>query len=393
MHKLSITSLIILFCILIPFIGFAQGQARAPWYNFDFAYTSDFVRNFNGGKATGGAFLGMGQLGLTLNTTKMGLWRNGEIFLHGLLTHGDCPSQDLIGDFQVASNIDAGYYPGLFEFWYRHQIGSKLTILAGQHDLNADFLVCETAGLFLNSAFGIHSSISLNVPVSIFPVAALGLMADYKISKNFNLKAGIYDGDPGDTESNKYNLQIGLGRNEGSFRIGEIAWNFGGKLKSEFKTGGYWHSGSFTSFSDPELVYENNYGTYLIVDQQLWQSNEESSTRSINSFLQVGWSPEDRSSNQYYLGGGITLQDLLGKNQVDIIGLSFAHASFATPFTRSLSSEINPIDAETAVELTWQLMLLPYLVIQPDLQYIFNPGLNGNDNALAGIFRTYWTFL
>jgi porin len=40
--------------------------------------------------------------------------------------------------------------------------------------------------------------------------------------------------------------------------------------------------------------------------------------------------------------------------------------------------------AETNIELTYSVQVTPWLRLQPDIQYIFNPGLDeGLDNALV----------
>jgi porin len=41
-------------------------------------------------------------------------------------------------------------------------------------------------------------------------------------------------------------------------------------------------------------------------------------------------------------------------------------------------------DAEVAIELSYRAQITPWLALQPDLQYIVNPGFDGSvDDALA----------
>ncbi len=77
-----------------------------------------------------------------------------------------------------------------------------------------------------------------------------------------------------------------------------------------------------------------------------------------------------------------------GRNN-DFTGLAVAHARNGDSFM-SYSKDSEGIDverAETAIELTYRTSLYPWLTIQPDIQYVINPGMDpGIDNALiAGI--------
>ena len=56
--------------------------------------------------------------------------------------HGANPSEDYIGDLQVADNFESEKGTKLYEFWYEHSFdlyGTDLSMLIGQHDLNSEF--------------------------------------------------------------------------------------------------------------------------------------------------------------------------------------------------------------------------------------------------------------
>ncbi|NJK94705.1 MAG: carbohydrate porin [Bacteroidales bacterium] len=144
--------------------------------------------------------------------------------MHGLNAHGKGPSEFFTGDIQVLSNIEAGDYTGLYEFYYSQSFGG-FSLLLGQHDLNSEFIGTKYGGTFINSSFGIAPSISLNVPVSIYPVAAPCILFKYESPGMMVYKLAIYDGDPGNFESNRFNLQWNVNAKEGLFNIGEIEYN------------------------------------------------------------------------------------------------------------------------------------------------------------------------
>lgn len=156
-------------------------------FGFEASYIGDVVNNFSGGIKKGGSYLGMANIKLSFETEKARWWKGGKFFIHGANTHGGEPSRDFIGDFQGVSNIEAGNLTYLHELWYKQTIG-KFIFTLGLQDLNAEFMTSEYAGHFINSSFGVHSTIADNVPTPIFPLTAFGLQFQYQISDKITAK-------------------------------------------------------------------------------------------------------------------------------------------------------------------------------------------------------------
>src|SRR5512133_2784619 len=79
-----------------------------PAFTFLAIYTGDNVINLAGGLKSGYGYLGLANFCLSFSTANAGLWEGGGFFIRAANTHGATPSVDLIGDLQVASNIEAG---------------------------------------------------------------------------------------------------------------------------------------------------------------------------------------------------------------------------------------------------------------------------------------------
>ena len=65
----------------------------------------------------------------------------------------------------------------------------------GLQDLNAEFANTDNASYYINSSFGIPSTIPENVPSPIFPITAIGLSVNWDINDNFSWKNIIYSGE------------------------------------------------------------------------------------------------------------------------------------------------------------------------------------------------------
>ena len=139
------------------------------------------------------------------DTEKAGLWKGTFVYVNAANTHGAMPSAELLGDMQVASNIEAGNHTYIQELWIK-QAFKNLELTAGLQDLNVEFAASEYGAMFLNSSFGILPIVSGNIPAPIFPLTSLGLTAKWNILKNTTLLAAVYDGSPSDFDYNPYNF-------------------------------------------------------------------------------------------------------------------------------------------------------------------------------------------
>ena len=111
------------------------------------------------------------------------------------------------------------------------------------------------------------------------------------------------------------------------------------------------------------------------------EKSRRDAPQGLGLFGQFGWAPLDRNEIAKYYGGGLVYTGLLPGRDEDVSGVGVAHAR--------LSSRMKEIDGrthETAIEWFYKVRLTKYLMVQPDLQYILNPGGDGR-NALAGGLR------
>jgi porin len=352
---------------------------KINFFKTEATYVGDIAGNLMGGKKTGALYLGMANIKIVIETKNIGLWNGGEFFVNGASTHGSMPSEKLFGDFQVASNIEAGNRTYLHELWYRQSFNqSEITI--GLQDLNADFLTSETACEFLNSSFGIPSIISDNIPVPIFPLTALGISSKYKLNESFALRGAIYDGLPDEFNQNEYNTNWKLNSDNGYllFFESDLTTQFE-NLPGNYKVGGYFHS-KLKEYNDEtvseETMFSKNYGFYFLANQTVWQNNE---TRRLGLFAQLAVSPSNINMHNYYLGAGLCYHGIFDNESRDAFGLAVAHAGFKSKLKKN----------ETTIEMFYKTVVTENLFLQPDVQYIINPAgsVNKLNNALAAFVR------
>jgi len=377
MHK--ILFLIFLFSNFLFFNSFGQNKEPESAITLEAKYNGDVATNLHGGISQGTVFLGNIEIVVGLDTEKANLWNGGTFFIHGLNNHGKSISA-LIGDFQGVNNIEATSNTRLYEFWYKHQIGN-VSLLIGQHDLNSEFANTGSGAIFINSSFGIQPDISLNADTSIFPVATLGALVQWDFYSNFAILAGIYNGNPGDEMSNPHSLNWKISKIDGAMTIMEIHYSPKTRLQGKYKLG-FWNHSADSTINNK--LYKNKFGFYFIADKDIIKGSNDSNKR-LSSFIQIGVSPTGHSTITNYFGAGLNYKGLLPKRTNDILGLAIAHGNF------NKNLDFNNDDSfknETAIELTYFLPLNENISIQPDMQYVINPGTDHSvNNALTSMLR------
>lgn len=349
---------------------------------FEAVYTGEYWKNTSGGLKTDDTYLGNIDLLLTLDLEKIGIQNDAVIFAYVLNNHGgEKLTESILGDLQTVSNIEAPRTTRLYELWYEKNFSDGLSFLAGLHDYNADFNVTEYGGLFINSSFGITPELAAGGRPSVFPIASLGARVKITPLDNWQFLFGIYDGDPDDPNDVDHLPRLDFDRDGGVFTAFEAGYFYGntGALPGSIKTGAWYNSGKFDDVADMTGSGEaqseyGNYGLYFIVDQMLWREKDD---QGLGVFVQAGAAPEFLNEISRYFGAGLSYKGLLPGRDEDEIGLAVARASISDDL-------LGRDEAETTYELTYRAVINDHLALQPDIQYVENPGAEaGRGNALV----------
>jgi porin len=341
-----------------------------------FDYYGEVFWNTRGGIQTtdGGVYEGLFDLAVEFSTESAGLWKGGYLFFLFQTKHGEGITEEYVGDFQVLSNVDALDFAQVSELWYRQSfLDDRLWIKVGKQDANADFAGVEYGGEFINSSAGF----SPTIPLGTYPDQDLGVGLGVAPIPWFSVNLGVYNGDPDGSRSLRgafLDLAGPMVMVEPAFHYGLLADRHG-----HIRVGG-WFNGTNVDSPDednPE-THGEAYGCYLTWDQRLWRERPEDDedAQGIGVFGQYGWAPPDRSAAEHYIGGGIRWEGMIPRRDEDVAGVGVFHVRF--------SDEVNlEKDTETTVELFYVVRLLGCLFLEPDLQYIINPGGTTNPDSLA----------
>ncbi len=146
---------------LAPAIKAAEGEPAAartvagsdedePGLGFEAVYTGEVWRNTTGGLRIGERYLDNLDLLATWNGSDRPGGGRSRAQLYVLYNNGAGLTDELIGDLQTVSNIDAPEAWRLYEAWYEYGFANASSLRFGLYDLNSEFDTTETGGLFIN---------------------------------------------------------------------------------------------------------------------------------------------------------------------------------------------------------------------------------------------------
>jgi len=342
---------------------------------FEGVYTIDYLNNTQGGLQRKDTYLTNLDLTLTVDTQQSGLWENGTFFAYVIDSSGqDKITGSIVGDTQGVDNIEAPRTTRLYEMWYEHSfLDEALTVLFGFHDYNSEFDVTEYGGLYLNSSFGISVDISGGGRPSIFPLAAPAVRIKVTPKDNWELLFAIYDGNPGDPDISEHFPNSDFDDDGGAFLASEAAYHFSENVLPGFIKCGVWHNtGEFDDAVDTDpsgsaIKRDGNSGGYVVIDKMLYREEGE---QGLGAFFQFGANKESVNEVNVYVGGGLNYRGLIPGRDEDDIGIAVASAHI----NEEISSTSTREDNETTIEVTYSALINDHIRIQPDLQYVNNPG-------------------
>lgn len=343
-------------------------------------YTFDFWRNTRGGLQKGERYLDNLDVILNIDGEKAIGWVGATVFLYGIYNNGHSLTDQLVGDLQTVSNIDAGSRAArLYEAWVEQRFADdRASIKLGLYDLNSEFDRNDSNALFLNSSHGIGPDFSQsgeNGP-SIFPVTSLALRSDFKLTERLLIRAALLDGVPGNPDRPR-RTAVKLRKEDGTLTVAELEY----RDETTKVAGGWWrYSAKFAEiFAAPAsgkvTRSSGNDGFYVLAERKLTGRTKDGV--GLAAWARLGMADDRFNLIRRYLGGGLVYTGLVPGRDADRLGVGVSHAQLGNRYRRHMALIGEEVDgAETNIELTYRVAYLPWLTFQPDVQYVVNPGAN-----------------
>lgn len=398
---------------LLGDLGGVRSRLAGYGVSLGLTETSEVLGNVTGGIHRGAAYDGLTTMSLGIDTQRAFGWEGGTFNVSALQIHGRSLSSDNLATLQTASGIEADRATRLWELWYQQSfLNGRMDVKLGQQSLDQEFIVSQNALLFVNTAFGWPLIPSVDLPGGgpAYPLSSLGARLRAQLSSQFTALLGVYNGTPtarfntGDPQQrNASGTSFPL--NGGALIIGELQFAFPGNgglvspsdsssLPGSYKIGFWYDTESFAdqnfdntgvSLASPAsngtpLLRHGNYSIYAVMDQSIAHLGDDTG-RVLNVFSRVMGAPGDRNLIDFNFNLGLVLHEPIAGRGQDTAGIGMGYGQVgknASDFDKETQAVNGPPafrrTAETYIELTYQAQVTNWMQLQPDFQYVFNPG-------------------
>jgi porin len=376
--------------------------------------SENLLGDVSGGVKQGATMQGVTTASLQIDTAKAFNLQGGTFNVSALQIHGRSLSPYYLDDLQAANGNEAEDATRLWELWYDQSFDHSMAdVKFGQQSIDNEFLASQYSALFVNTMAGwpLVPSVDLYGGGPAYPLSALGGRVRYKPADNETFLAGVFDDNPpgqnfdddaqsDDAGGTRFNTNTGvLFIAEAQYVINQpavgqlVQSNVTPAPSGTYKIGFWYDTAGFPdqeygtdglSLSNPAsngapIRHKGNYSIYAVVDQTVWQPN---TTQSVSVFARVMGTPlGDENLISFSFNGGVSVAAPILARANDVAGIDFGIGKVSNR-AAGLDQDTNFYDGtdgpvrgtEELIELTYQAQATPWLVVQPDLQYVVNPG-------------------
>ena len=154
-----------------------------------------------------------------------------------------------------------------------------------------------------------------------------------------------------------------------------------GKNYSKFSLGGWYYTAEFD-----DLVYtdeagysksqKGSWGLYSVGEKVLWQ-NWDNPIQAMSVFLRAEICDKKVNQADMSFAGGVIYSGNFFKHFQDQIGCAITAARMGNTFQKAMLKEGKAYDDwEIAAEISYRTQINETWSLQPDMQYIINPGFD-----------------
>lgn len=321
-------------------------------------------------------------LGITIDTEKAGLWKGGTFYTlyqrktgYGLAG----PAGGAMGDWMDFDGWDARQINQISECYYQQKLfNNKIRLKVGKQDANNDFGYLNSGWDFINLAF----SVIPTVPMPTYPdQSTFGFVSEINPQGWLSIRNGIYSKDNAPFNITELEIKSNIKKLPGRYSIGawEMSDRNGLSVVSSMDSSGNVYYNNFN----------RNFGMYAQFEQMVYKEkkDDKNDIQGLVVFGQFGLSPSTKNDMCRYVSGGLHYVGLIPKRDNDKAGIAVGSGTFA----KRLGDITSQIGDETSIEAFYKLQLTPWLYLQPDVQFIMNPG-GAYSNSVAIGLRSVITF-
>lgn len=387
--------------------------------DFSFTYTNNIAGNVTGGKQRSATYCDNVGFGVQLNLEKLINWKGGTLTLSGLNRAGQSLSQIALGNQftvqQVYGGQTAMYYAMAFE---QKLLDDKVAIKFGRFATGDDFASSPIYWLYMNNGIdGNPQALPVNTQFSAYPWAVWAARMKVTPTNETYGMFGCYQVSSRVFDRAYHGVDWSIRPSDGVLLISQIGWTpeffkkavpasssdatapstpdgkaaaadaskSDGKSFKEVQTvmkglpGHYWFGAYYSpwQFNQFESTNQatNSYGFYWHLDQMVYQE-APGSDQGLTIWSAFVLSPQQNIAKiPFEVNGGLAYKGLVPTRDNDETVFGIAYGQFSDQYAAATQAAGGGYPSyEVVFEWGYRVQFTKFLYIQPDMQYVVNPG-------------------
>ena len=390
---------------------------------FASTYVCDVLGNTNGGMEQGARYDHSMGWDINFDLEKFVKIADTQFHISGLWRAGQNLSTATIGNALVVSTI---YGSEQFRFYglylERSFFNDKLNLRIGRISAGDDFATSPLYGIFVSNAIdGNPINIPINFFFSCYPTAVWGARARTVLSDDLYVLSGIYDGDPRVGRQSACGCDFSMRLKRGIAFAEELAYvpntaKCGKGMPGHYKAGIYYNSAltrdlysdingnSYSVSGLPQKKHIGDYNIYFHADQMIYREDaprlskkhscDVCEEQGLIPIIAAAIGPDNVNKFPFLIMSGLVYKGLVPKRDDDITAFEIVYTKWSDHIRHSEQDVGAAVQQyEIMYEFTHRIMMTKWMYMQPDLQYIIQPGGTGNTkDALVIGFQFGLTF-
>jgi len=383
---------------------------------FSLTYTNNIAGNVVGGKQRTATYTDNVGFGVALDLEKLVGWKGGSLTVSGLNRSGQSLSEIALANQFTVQQVYGGQTAMFYALAFEQKLfDDKVAIKLGRFATGDDFGSSPIYWLYMNNGIdGNPQALPVNTQFSAYPWAVWAARLRIDPTPEFNAMFGAYQVSSRVFDRAYHGLDWSIRPDDGVLFISQFGWTpeffkrpveqpaeadgktlAGGKgadgktAAKSFKQpvvttmkglpGHYWFGAYLSPWQFPQFgtldKATNSYGFYWHMDQMVFQE-APGSDQGLTLWSAFVWSPQQNIAKlPFQVNGGAAYKGLIPTRDEDQTMLGVVYGEFSKDYARATQSAGGGYpDYELVFEFGHRVQFNKWLFVQPNLQYVINPG-------------------
>lgn len=395
--------------------------------NISLNYLSNLAGNVTGGKSRGFTYCDNFTLDLEFHSEQLLGYKGGTLSVIMLNRDGNNLSARNIGNQFTVQQVYGGSTAVFYGLTYEQRFcDDKVSFKFGRMAAGDDFASSPLYWLYMNNGIdGNPQSLPVNGSFSTYPWSVWGARLRAKTSSETEAMVGVYQVTPQASIPYMHGLNWNINPNDGAMVIGQYGWApeffkpaasslpapHDGKAvvvsaKSDGKNftpsvdaiasetphglpGHYWMGGYYSTWTYPQFGssqgQQGAYGLYWHFDQMLYRMSPTKDT-GLTAWSAFILCPQQNTAKvPFQYNGGLVYTGMIPCRPRDLSIFGVIYGNFSSNYAQANQATAGGYATyELVYELGYRINMTKFAYIQPDAQWVINPGGTGTiPNALV----------